>query len=1168
MQGSEIPFRQPPDRLRIFVSSTIGECSLERARARDAIASLNHEPFLFEEAGARPYPPRALYLRKLHDSDIFVGIYRHSYGWVAPDTTISGLEDEYREAIKSGMPCLLYIYSDGIGRDQRLTALISDFGQDENTFYRYQVPDDLYGRIRDDVTSVVVGRFLRMRSVEPIVVADSSDDKPKDSSEPSIPRPQLEQAILDRLNSDSILELVGEPGSGKTTALSFLAKNNGFIFFSAGNSQSAELIQSVINRLRIVRAANPEYFVSPDSALAALEEELERHNGVTFAFDDLAHGEFRTIFSGLIKRSKKSHRLVYSVDKSIHTLEIPYLIIPPLTEDEVGDVVPPKNFTRAGLLSLSSGNPLLLRYLLEGGSSAPMPSLADIAATRYSQLSPGAKEVLSYLAISGARLSMEELIQLVTDGPGSPVGMVADLEPARGFLVETVFGFTLKHRHQQHAIMNILQRHPQSLAYYSRRVGRLLRLRGDNVLAFAVLDRISDKDRVRTGYAAIFDASKANDYRTVRPILIAMIRVLGNSGTSEDRARLHLGLAEVSLALGEIKASQESLQVAVDAAKDSGDSALMSLVHEMSILQAARMKWDAASIQELHALRDAYREEGDVWSCGRLALEISAVNIRMDRFADAAQEASEARRAFVEVGDDYGESLATMNLASALSGLPGHEQEVETILRGIREARGIESSKRLRAWFANLMVRRLRREKSFAAAKRYAHEAIQIGNELGELHLVALNRINLGNVLRDEGKPLDALTEYQETSKLAHELSEIGTEASAERLISDIHLTQKKTGLALQHAQYAVAILQDSAASSEGAECFEQLGDVLKELGRDEEAAEKYLKAAALYGSVNDPGEQWRIGEYLLRVLAKGDFRMKYCHAIDSLAGSTTHALSDEADVWPEQLFRRLGTLVEAVPETRAIGVAGIFFQVLFDELLDPVARFLFVESSDVILGGRSNQSDGPRRILSLFSLLIAVPARLIYVEDLHHLAVEFERRTQGVHVKPDGIGAPAWTVVFDFKSPVICSINGFDESKETALIIFLLVIFFKGFAKFIQEEMIGDTPLIRRELMISVGNERHIPESIRSFLEPAMKESDSCVSRPTHPKEEQMLPTNVFFKDSIVDDWAPGSGKASKLQVLLGQTLLEVIFQLFGGEIDEDVLRPKLLRVIQETIS
>jgi hypothetical protein len=66
---------------------------------------------------------------------------------------------------------------------------------------------------------------------------------------------------------------------------------------------------------------------------------------------------------------------------------------------------------------------------------------------------------------------------------------------------------------------------------------------------------------------------------------------------------------------------------------------------------------------------------------------------------------------------------------------------------------------------------------------------------------------------------------------------------------------------------------------------------------------------------------------------------------------------------------------------------------------------------------------------------------------------------------------------------------------------------------------------------------ERLIPENVRVFLESAMEEADSCVSRPTNPKEEYALPTNVFFRESMVEDWASGTGQASKLHVLLGQT-------------------------------
>ena len=64
-------------------------------------------PVMFE-LGARPHPPRELYRSYLAQSDVFVGIYWESYGWVAPDEEISGLEDEY-DLAPASMPKLIYI---------------------------------------------------------------------------------------------------------------------------------------------------------------------------------------------------------------------------------------------------------------------------------------------------------------------------------------------------------------------------------------------------------------------------------------------------------------------------------------------------------------------------------------------------------------------------------------------------------------------------------------------------------------------------------------------------------------------------------------------------------------------------------------------------------------------------------------------------------------------------------------------------------------------------------------------------------------------------------------------------------------------------------------------------------------------------------------------------
>src|SRR5262245_32971169 len=100
--------RTPDRRVRVFVSSTLGELAAERRAASDAITQLRLTPVLFE-LGARPYPPRELYRAYLEQSDVFVAIYGAAYGWVAPGMEVSGLEDEYRLAV--GKPRLVYVKS-------------------------------------------------------------------------------------------------------------------------------------------------------------------------------------------------------------------------------------------------------------------------------------------------------------------------------------------------------------------------------------------------------------------------------------------------------------------------------------------------------------------------------------------------------------------------------------------------------------------------------------------------------------------------------------------------------------------------------------------------------------------------------------------------------------------------------------------------------------------------------------------------------------------------------------------------------------------------------------------------------------------------------------------------------------------------------------------------
>jgi predicted ATPase len=149
--------RTPDQRLRVFVSSTLGELATERAAVRRGIERLRLSPVMFE-LGARPHPPRELYRAYLAQSDIFIGIYWQRYGWVAPGETLSGLEDEYRLA--GDLPQLVYLKEPAPDREERLVALLDDIRDSDRTSYRhFQDPDELEELVSRDLAVLLSERF-------------------------------------------------------------------------------------------------------------------------------------------------------------------------------------------------------------------------------------------------------------------------------------------------------------------------------------------------------------------------------------------------------------------------------------------------------------------------------------------------------------------------------------------------------------------------------------------------------------------------------------------------------------------------------------------------------------------------------------------------------------------------------------------------------------------------------------------------------------------------------------------------------------------------------------------------------------------------------------------------------------------------------------------------
>lgn len=151
-----MPIRTPDQRLRVFLSSTMQELADERGAVKAAVERLRFTPVLFE-LGARPHPPRELYLAYLRQSDVFVGVYWQSYGWVAPGQELSGLEDEYAAA--QDMPKLVYLKTPAPDRDPRLAAMIDRIGSDGLSYRSFRTPAELATLVADDLALLVSERF-------------------------------------------------------------------------------------------------------------------------------------------------------------------------------------------------------------------------------------------------------------------------------------------------------------------------------------------------------------------------------------------------------------------------------------------------------------------------------------------------------------------------------------------------------------------------------------------------------------------------------------------------------------------------------------------------------------------------------------------------------------------------------------------------------------------------------------------------------------------------------------------------------------------------------------------------------------------------------------------------------------------------------------------------
>ena len=137
-------------RLRVFVSSTLGELAQEREAAKSAIGTLRLRATGADLGDQGDDPP-------IQRPDIFVGVYWQSYGFATEQSPTSSLEAEYESG--TGLPRLIYVKEPATDRDPRLSHFLERIQAEGFPTRRFESPGDLAEILVDDLATLLSERF-------------------------------------------------------------------------------------------------------------------------------------------------------------------------------------------------------------------------------------------------------------------------------------------------------------------------------------------------------------------------------------------------------------------------------------------------------------------------------------------------------------------------------------------------------------------------------------------------------------------------------------------------------------------------------------------------------------------------------------------------------------------------------------------------------------------------------------------------------------------------------------------------------------------------------------------------------------------------------------------------------------------------------------------------
>lgn len=1158
-------YQTTQDRLRIFVSSRIQECKAERKTVQEAIRSLGHEPVLFEHLGARPYSPRDLYLSRLRDSQAMVAIYRSGYGYI--DVTngmeISGLEDEYLFAKQEGKDTLYYIWHSEEGRDQRLQLMINEILGGPSVSY-YNDPEKLSERVKEDISAWITSKVLDSLSYSGVMQENSSAvlGRTLNSVGFIVRRAGLIGQIVEKIKCSPVLCICGPAGIGKTTASALLAQSTGSIFVRLSGLTPKEVFSVCADVLKGVPAKETTLYSTLEGARLAVAAAWAELSNVTLVLDECDY--ITELIDALSTTGGMTldKRIVYTSREA--SLTLPHFEIPPLLPTEINEMIANSPWLhKAETEKITEGNPLSLQHKLMHLGTRLSEDILNIGGS--------AGEILTYLALTPIPLNAEQLISLRADDNYSIHSLSADIERLGRIIDDSPRGFRLMHAETSAAVAERTKVSPQRYGFFINRLIRLTEELGCHRFSYELAAKLEDGSAKKYATQALHEAASLGDWRVAIPLVDRMLSEALDAESKNESLQLMLSLVYPLELTGNAERASDILTRATELANQLSDTARFK-VEETEVSSRARRALLANDVNALQEIYSRYLEQGKKWDQARIGLELSAIYLAAKNAISAIDILRPTLTIFEELGDEYGIDLAQRNLASALSAIPGNEEEAEKLITIITERIEEEPDKRRqRAWLCNILTRRLRTSGRYEEAKAVAEEALEIAKDLGDEALSAINHINLGNVYRGLKQPQNAIAMYDAAAAISQKCGRRDIEADASRLVAGIYNDfeeMEEPSVRFQkakyYAQHSIGLFRGSVNSISLACAKWELGEALESLGDTKEAANAFFESALAYRMALEPDDFSAALNYAVN-LSLPDHVKTYLKGIADALGIKQ---TDSQQALVDQFLNLLVPIMEAAPKRALIRLLSAHIGEVWSHLPPPLRQGLvkFVVTTFKDFALKQCKSIEHWRVLHsaivIASLLKDTNLPYLYQE----LASSITEDISDIFAREEGDGTRVWTLILNIKRRITVSIACLDTTPASNLAAFALAVFIKAFEAELANDIVGRMPSLD-ELLIQIGLFDAMPEDLQKATQSIglidiLKNSPCTVSRPTSFNE--FSPTCVFLSSSFLKEVSFGDVSGSAFQLLFGLTLTEIAFQLLHGEVEMDEIRPKIISLVR----